>query len=199
MTANRAIKAPQLICIIGAESTGKTTLARTLAAHFDCPWVPEYLREFCDTQARTPTVDEQSLILEAQHTAELAAQHRARQRGSPFVFCDTAPLLTAIYSDFIFGDPSLYGRARTLHSRYALTLLLATDLAWVADGLQRDGEQVREPITQMIHRELGNLAASFVMIKGQGEGRIGSAIKALSLISRAEYFDGACSKALKTS
>jgi nicotinamide riboside kinase len=199
MTANRAINEPQLICIIGAESTGKTTLAQSLAAHFDCPWVPEYLREFCDTQARTPTVDEQPLILETQHTAELAAQHRARQLGSPFVFCDTAPLLTAIYSDFIFGDPSLYGRARALHSRYALTLLLATDLAWVADGLQRDGEQVRGPITQMIHRELGDLAASFVTIKGQGEGRIGSAIEALSLNSRHAYFDGACSKALKTS
>jgi nicotinamide riboside kinase len=199
MTANRAIKEPQLICIIGAESTGKTTLARILAAHFDCPWVPEYLREFCDTHARTPAAGEQSLILETQHMAELTAQHCAAQRESPFVFCDTAPLLTAIYSDFIFGDPSLYGRARALHSRYALTLLLATDLAWVADGLQRDGEQVREPITQMIHHELDKLAAPFVTIIGQGEDRISSAIEALSLNNRRENFDGVCSKAFKTS
>jgi nicotinamide riboside kinase len=199
MTANRAIKEPQLICIIGAESTGKTTLARILAAHFDSPWVPEYLREFCDTHARTPAAGEQSLILETQHTAELTAQHCAARRESPFVFCDTAPLLTAIYSDFIFGDPSLYGRARALHSRYALTLLLATDLAWVADGLQRDGEQVREPITQMIHHELGSLAAPFVTIMGQGEDRISSAIEALSLNNRRENFDGVCSKAFKTS
>jgi nicotinamide riboside kinase len=199
MTANRAIKEPQLICIIGAESTGKTTLARILAAHFDCPWVPEYLREFCDTHARTPAAGEQSLILETQHMAELTAQHCAAQRESPFVFCDTAPLLTAIYSDFIFGDPSLYGRARALHSRYALTLLLATDLAWVADGLQRDGEQVREPITQMIHHELDKLAAPFVTIIGQGEDRISSAIEALSLNNRRGNFDGVCSKAFKTS
>ena len=199
MTANRAKKEPQLICIIGAESTGKTTLARTLAAYFGCPWVPEYLREFCDAHGRTPTRDEQPQILETQHLAELTAQQNATEREAPFVFCDTAPLLTAIYSDFIFADPSLYGRARVLHSRYALTLLLATDLAWTADGLQRDGEQVREPITQMIHHELGNLAAPFVTIMGQGEDRISSAIEALSLNNRRANFDGVCSKAMKTS
>ena len=38
------MKAAKLICIIGAECTGKTTLARALAAHFACPWVPEHLR-----------------------------------------------------------------------------------------------------------------------------------------------------------
>jgi nicotinamide riboside kinase len=183
MTANCATPGPQLICIIGAESTGKTTLAQSLAAHFDSPWVPEYLRGFCQTHSRTPTRDEQSQILETQHLAELAAQDRARQLDSQFVFCDTAPLLTAIYSDFIFGDPSLYGRARALHSRYALTLLLATDLAWVADGLQRDGEQVREPITQMIRRELDTLAAPFANIEGCGAGRLTSAIDTVNAIN----------------
>jgi nicotinamide riboside kinase len=182
MTANRAMKEPQLICIIGAESTGKTTLARSLAAHFDCPWVPEYLREFCDTHARTPTASEQSLILETQHLAELAAQHSAAQRESPFVFCDTAPLLTAIYSDFIFGDTSLYERARTLHWRYALTLLLATDLAWVADGLQRDGAQVRQPITRLIESELRGMTGAFSTIHGYGNERVAAAIEAVARI-----------------
>src|SRR5450759_3705376 len=99
---------PKLICIIGAECTGKTTLARSLAAHFDCPWVPEQLRVFCDTHARTPRRDEQAQLLQAQHAGELAAQLSAAQQNKPFVFCDTAPLLTAIYSDYIFADKSLY-------------------------------------------------------------------------------------------
>ena len=33
------------VVVIGAESTGKTTLARSLAAHFDTEWVPEFGRE----------------------------------------------------------------------------------------------------------------------------------------------------------
>ena len=176
------MKAPQLICIIGAECTGKTTLARALAAHFDCPWVAEHLRDFCDSRGRTPTRDEQLPILEKQHRAELAARVNAAQQDQPFVFCDTAPLLSAIYSDFIFGDQSLYARARALHSNYALTLLLAPNIAWVGDGLQRVGAQVRAPITQMIVRELGAMAVPLVLIAGQENARIAAAIDAIKAL-----------------
>lgn len=170
---------PKLVCIIGAECTGKTTLARALAEHFDCPWVPEYLREFCDAHGRTPTRDEQLQILETQHAGELAAQARAMQQGKPFVFCDAAPLLTAIYSDYIFGDRSLYARARSLHSNYALTLLLAPHIAWVADGLQRDGAQVRAPVTRLIERELAALALPLIRVAGLTEARLATALEAI--------------------
>lgn len=173
------------ICILGAESTGKTTLAQALAQHFSCPWVGEYLREFCATQVRTPTRDEQVLVLEQQVAAELHALAQAERQRVAFVFCDTAPLLTAIYSEFIFADLSLYAQARKLHANYALTLLLAPDIDWVADGLQREGEWVRAPITQMIERELTTLAAPFATVKGQHGQRLAAALHALeSLIER---------------
>ena len=34
------------VVLFGPESTGKTTLARQLANHFDTLWVPEYMREY---------------------------------------------------------------------------------------------------------------------------------------------------------
>ena len=170
---------PKLICIIGAESTGKTTLAQELATQFDCPWVAEHLREFCESRGRTPTQHEQSLILETQVINEMTAQFAASQRNRPYVFCDTAPLLTAIYSDFVFNDNSLYARARALHSRYALTLLLQPDIRWVPDGMQRDGAHVREPITALIERELAAINASVVRISGQGDARVQVATHAI--------------------
>ena len=170
---------PRFVCVIGAESTGKTTLAQSLAQHFGGPWVPEYLREFCDARGRTPRRDEQSLILETQRVNELAAGANAGDSGAQYVFCDTAPLLTAVYSDFVFADRSLYPRARTLHARYALTLLLEPDIAWVADGLQRDGEQVRAPITQMIARELSDIGVRCATIAGHGDLRLAAAIAAI--------------------
>ncbi len=173
----------KLICIIGAESTGKTTLAQTLATQLDCPWVPEYLREFCDSHRRTPTQYEQLLILKTQVVNEVSAKVSARARNRPYVFCDTAPLLTAIYSDFVFADKSLYARARTLHSRYALTLLLEPDIAWLADGMQRDGPHVREPITNLIKRELATINAPVARISGTGDARIQAAIDAIRAIS----------------
>ena len=170
---------PKLICIIGAESTGKTTLAQTLATQFDCPWAAEQLREFCESHGRTPTQHEQGLILETQVINELAAQ----RSNAPYVFCDTAPLLTAIYSDYVFGDTSLYLRARVLHCRYALTLFLQPDIDWHADGMQREGAHVREPITRLIERELAGMGAPMVRIGGQGDARVAAATSALRTIA----------------
>ncbi len=172
---------PILICLIGAESTGKTTLAQKLAAHFDGPWVPEYLREFCESRRRTPTRDEQSLILETQVIHESAALISARNGNAPYVFCDTAPLLTAIYSDFVFGDQSLLPRARSLQMRYALTLVLEPDIAWVADE-QRDGAHVRQPITAMIASELAALNVPTAKIGGHGEVRFMAALSAITAL-----------------
>jgi nicotinamide riboside kinase len=170
---------PELICLIGAESTGKTTLAQLLAAHFDCPWVPEYLREFCESRRRTPTPEEQSLILETQVIHESAALQSARLTSATYVFCDTAPLLTAIYSEFVFRDQSLFPRARTLQTRYALTLVLEPDITWVADE-QRDGAHVRQPITQMIANELASLNVRTAAITGDGDARFSSALSAIA-------------------
>src|ERR1035437_81943 len=178
------MNAARLICIIGAECTGKTTLARALAEHFDCPWVPEYLRDFCDAHGRTPTRDEQLQVLETQHAGELAAQLRAMQQGKPFVFCDTAPLLTAIYSDYIFADASLYACARVLHANYASTLLLGCDIVWQPDGLQRDGAHVRGPVTQHIERELAALALPLTRVSGLAEARLATALEAIKALDR---------------
>ena len=97
---------PSLICIIGAESTGKTTLARALANQFDCPWVPEYLREFCDAQRRTPTRDEQALILETQHGAVCTAQLGAARPTETVIIDGLDPNWVTVmrYSDYAWRE-----------------------------------------------------------------------------------------------
>ena len=39
---------PARVCILGAESTGKTTLAAALAARFETVWNPEYGRVYTE-------------------------------------------------------------------------------------------------------------------------------------------------------
>lgn len=170
---------PKLICLIGAESTGKTSLAQHLAARTHSPWVREYLRTFCDAHQRTPFATEQALILETQHIHERAALVCATQQRAPYVFCDGSPLLTAIYSEFIFSDTSLYPRAHALHARYDQTLFLQPDIGWQHDGLQRDGAQVQVPITMMIERALSKHANTTTRIFGAGEARFVAALRAL--------------------
>ena len=90
------------IALLGAESTGKTRLAIDLAQTLqaigiEAVNVPETLREWCDTQGRTPLAYEQLGIAEQQAERIFSIQ-------SGWVIADTSPLMTAVYSDFIFHD-----------------------------------------------------------------------------------------------
>lgn len=170
---------PKLICLIGAECTGKTTLAQSLAQEFSGRWVPERLRLFCDALGRTPLQHEQIDILEQQARDEQAALDDAKRQQQHYVFCDTAPLLTAVYSEFVFGDSSLYPRARALHARYAMTLVMEPDLPWIADGLQRDGAYVQRPIHTQIMQELKDMGCKYYPVAGAGPSRLAVARAAI--------------------
>lgn len=187
MTSESAtfVTEPRLVCLAGAECTGKTTLAQALSAHFRgvSLWVPEYLRIFCERQGRTPERHEQLHIVQEQVRQEQQALESARHLGLAWVFCDTAPLLTAIYSDCLFSDPSLYVQARALHGRYALTLVLEPDIPWVADGILRDGAHARAVVHARLVQRLAAWGVPYSRIGGQGKLRQLAALEALTTYS----------------
>ena len=169
------------IAIVGAESTGKTTLAAALAARLAADtglaatWVPEHLRQWCRQRDRTPWPDEQEAIARAQHaTIDAAAAH------SDIVVCDTTALMTAVYSRLLFGDESLDALALALHARMALTLVTAIDIPWVADGLQREGPHVQRPVDDALVALLARGRVPWVRIGGAGERRLDAAIAAVA-------------------
>ena len=170
---------PQLICLIGAECTGKSTLARALADHFSGLWVPEQLRAFCALHGRTPLAGEQALIMRTQFEQEEQIAALAAQTGRPYVFCDSPPLLTAIYSDFYFSEKSLFEPAQAWHKRYALTLFLQPDLPWKPDGLLRDGASVRAAIHIRVRQALEAMRCPYMDVAGAGDSRLQAAILAL--------------------
>ena len=100
------------IAIVGAESTGKTALAQALAQRIGAlsglrsTWVREHLRAWCDAHGRTPRPDEQAAIAAQQQALidSAAATHAV-------VVCDTTPLMTAVYSEWLFSDLSLQAEA----------------------------------------------------------------------------------------
>ncbi len=171
---------PRLICLIGAECTGKTTLAQALAQQMGGLCVPEYLRSFTQQHGRTPERTEQLHILQEQVRQETQALATAHRRHKTLVFCDTVPLLTAIYSECVFADASLYPQAHGLHARYALTLLLEPDIPWVADGLQRDGPHARAAVQARIEQALADWAWPHVRIAGTPTQRLAQACDAVA-------------------
>jgi nicotinamide riboside kinase len=144
--------APLRIAILGTASSGKTTLAAALAERYQTVWVPEYLREFVDTAGRVPVAGDQIHIARTQLVREQAAAASARR----YLFCDTSPLMTAVYSRHYFdGIDAELAVLADAHARdYALTLVTAPDIPWIADGLQRESEEVSIIIHRMLHEEL---------------------------------------------
>jgi nicotinamide riboside kinase len=174
---------PQRICLIGAECTGKSTMAQALAAHFCGLWVPEHLRTFCEQNGRTPRSDEQAAIMRTQFEQEEQVAELASQTGRGYVFCDSAPLLTAIYSDYYFSDRSLFDCAHALHGRYVLTLVLQPDLPWLPDGLQREGEAVRAAVHSRVQHALQAMHVPHIEVEGLDDARLQAAILAVETLT----------------
>ena len=168
-----------VIALLGAESTGKTTLAEALVHALrgdgrSAALVTEYLREFCDEHQRTPRQDEQAGIADMQ-TRRIADA----ARSADVVVADTTALMIAVYSDKVFGDTGLYASAVDAHRACDLTLVTALDLPWQADGLQRDGPQVREPVDAMLRAALARAGIGYSVVAGRGPARLAAALQAV--------------------
>jgi len=169
----------RVIAIVGAESTGKSTLAAALAARIGeqtglrCAVVSEFLREWCDREGRTPRADEQAAIAGEQQrrVAAAAASHE-------LVVADTMPLMVAVYSQLLFDDAALLPMAIAAQRSTALTLLTALDLPWVADAHQRDGEHVRVPVDSLLRTLLAAHGLGWSVVGGHGAARLEQAFDA---------------------
>ncbi len=169
-----------VVALLGAESTGKTTLAEAVGARLSVGGrrvvvVPEYLRDFCLANGRVPRRDEQAGIA-AEQTRRIAAA----RAGAELVIADTTAVMVAVYSDLLFGDTSLYDDALAAQRAMALTLLTLNDVPWQADGLMRDGPHVREPVLALVRAALARGGVRAVELAGSGEARLEAALVAVA-------------------
>jgi nicotinamide riboside kinase len=182
MTSVPATTRPKRIALLGAESTGKTQLARQLVVALRAPdrstaMVPEVLREWCAREGRTPMAHEQPAIAQEQARRVLALD------AVEIIIADTTPLMTALYSHLLFGDESLYDFALAHQRMYDVTLVTGLDLPWQADGLQRDGPHVREPVDALLRAALSRSGVTWQVIYGHGAARLEKAMNAIYSIA----------------
>jgi nicotinamide riboside kinase len=150
----------------------------TLAVHYNTVWVPEYLREFVEAEARVPFERDQFRIAQIQ----MEREHAAAAGASRFLFCDTTPFMTAIYSGVYWGrvDPQL--AALDHLDDYAVTLVTAPDGPWVADGLQRESEAVRQSVHRALIDKLERRSIAYTLVTGSLEQRVVQAERVLNHI-----------------
>ena len=168
------------IAFVGAECSGKSTLAQSLADAFSkeypSAYVPEYLRLFVDQENRTPRPDEQVCIaIEQQSLERSLANDLIKQHSNPdfvLLFCDTTPLMTCIYSEVVFGgsNPELLKIAHA-HD-YDLTIFTQNDFPWQEDGLQRDGPVAQTKVHFRVKARLEELQIPYQSAFGDKELRL---------------------------
>jgi NadR type nicotinamide-nucleotide adenylyltransferase len=163
MTAGRPLR----VAIVGASMSGKSTLAAQLAAHYGTVWVPEYLREFVDARG-LPQASDQAGIARVQIGREAAALAQARG----FLFCDTSPLMTAVYSRFYFGGIPPELEQLVQGHAYDHTLVCAPEWGWVPDGLHREEQDVSGPVTEVLLDELDKRKLRYTLVAGDSARRL---------------------------
>jgi len=166
------------VAIVGAESTGKTTLAQQLAEHFNTVWVPEYGREYTEVSVgREAFFDYKWRDEEFVHIAhkQLELEEQLAGNAHRVLICDTDVLATCIWQERYMGQCSAEVDRISRRRRYDLYLLTDCDIPFRQDGL-RDGEHLRQWMTNRFRDELKDRRLPWILICGNKEHRLETAI-----------------------
>ena len=163
------------VLLFGPESTGKTSLGEALARHFSGVFVPEYARTYLLGREDDFGLQDMEVIAAAQKASE---DSLARYGGSPYLFCDTDPVITELWSEELFGEvpDSVLQLAKA--SRHDLILLTDIDIPWVADSMRYRPNR-RVEFMQSCREALERYGRDYVLIQGEGETRLAQAVQAV--------------------
>jgi HTH-type transcriptional regulator, transcriptional repressor of NAD biosynthesis genes len=170
--------------LLGAESTGKTTLARTLAGAYDTLWNPEYGRPYTEIgrERGAPWTS-----AEFTHIARIQCWYEDFLAGYArrVLFCDTDALTTAVFHEVYLGGPA-HGFEDLVARPYDLTIVCGLDVPWAHDGIREFEDRRR----WMHDRYLEHARASgrpWLLVAGSPEERLAAAREAVDTL-----LDAAC-------
>lgn len=176
---------PLHVAVVGAESSGKSWLTKSLASALlnrgqEAHIVDDVLGQWCQREGRTPLRHEQMAI--AQQQAD-TTQWLRRSAPEAWLLSDSTPLVTAVYSQLMFDDESLYPMALAHHGLYHVTLVTGLDLPGVANGLESVSPQVSTHFDTLVRQALEHSGIAYRVVYGQGQKRLNNALLALGLES----------------
>lgn len=171
--------------MFGPESTGKTTLSKQLADHFQTVWTPEFAREYLQEKWNSSQriCEPEDLLPIA--IGQVKLENDSLLTANKYLFCDTNLMVTKVFSEiyYNFCDPAL-DKAASKH-RYDLFFLTNIDVPWTKDDL-RDKPLDRENTFETFKRALIENKKPFVTISGTPEQRFHKALQILSDLEKAK-------------
>ena len=172
------------VCVLGAESTGKTTVARDLADALATVWVPEYGRDYTETLPDRLryvwTTPDFEIISKRQNWNE----DRAARYANRIVIVDTDAFATSLFHELYVGyrAPELDAYLR----HYDLYLLTSIDTPFQMDttGLRYDGD-TRRFMDATYQRHAEESGKPWAELQGPPQERLRTAVDAVGVDARA--------------
>jgi nicotinamide riboside kinase len=180
-TGNDIIK----IAVYGPESTGKTTLTKQLATHFNTVWAPEFARDYLQEKWNTKQeicVAEDLLPIAI---GQMQFENEALQKANKYLFADTCLMITKVFSEIHYGfcDAKLDKAARK--HKYDLFFLTDVDVPWEQDDL-RDAPNDRGATLEKFKQALIDNNKPFIILSGNAEMRFQKAIAIIEELTKAK-------------
>lgn len=173
------------IALFGPESTGKTSLAKQLASHFDTEWAPEFARDYLQNK-----LEETNLICEPEDLlpiaiGQLKLENDKLLTANKYLFCDTCLMVTKVFSEILYNfcDPILDKAARK--HKYDLFFLTDVDVPWEKDDL-RDQPNDRQTTLAIFKKALIDNNKPFILLSGDENTRLKTAIVILGNLEKAK-------------
>ncbi len=169
------------VVLIGAESTGMTTLARLLAEHFRTVWVPEYGRAHWERKVAGLTMDDPLPASTPDEFVHIAREQQSRENAlagvaNRVLICDTNAFATGTWFERYHDRRHPEVDAIGALDRADLYLIPAPDVPFVQDGF-RDGEKIRDWMHARFVDQLSGGSAPMRILQGAYSERLARAIE----------------------
>ncbi len=175
------------IVIIGPESTGKSTLCKQLAAHYNTLWCPEFAREYLLANGISYTYNDLLKIAKGQLALEDECVEQVRNskfeiRNRNLLFIDTNMYVMKVWCEFVFEKCHQFILDEIASRDYDFYLLMDIDLPWTKDELREYPDlETRRKLYHIYKDILVNQAVPWVNIYGTNEERL---LKAIAYIDK---------------
>lgn len=162
--------------IIGAESTGKSTLCKILAERYGYTWIKEYARTYVEQLGRPYTYDD-VLHIARQQISELHADY-----DKPVVLYDTELIITKVWMQHVYGKVAEEVEQAIQEQPMDLYLIMQPDIAAEPDPV-RENLDKREYFHRWYIQEVKQTGRPYYVIGGAGKSRTQAAAAAIRSFS----------------
>lgn len=155
------------VALIGPESTGKSTVGKTLARRFGYTYIPEYARTYVEQLGRPYTYSD--VVAIALHQIE---EEHANHSG--IVLFDTEMIITKVWMQHVYGTVDSRVEHELRNHPMDVYLLFAPDIVAEPDPV-RENLNLRQFFFDWYLSEIQATGRPYAIIRGFGEERIQAA------------------------